>query len=678
MRPLLFLTLLLNWAVAFGQQKVLLLPGIRPNPQMDIGPYSVFYEDRSGDTLLPVAIQTKVFRPFLQQPTDNYPTQKVVVKWLRFTLQNSSPTHSLAYWLHVGRHPVMWLYALDALNRPSLLATTGGNVLARLLPTSAPYRMAVPIVLRPRQQQTYLLGVNTFQSRDPLQITLHTPLAYRAFLNDFHREQLPAFTFYTGLIACLVFMGMFSLAQYLTNRDIIYAWYSLYVLATCLYFFRIAELYFQLDWWLPNQPLLRLASLPLSELAIQFFYLLFFGTLLELPRYQPRLWQGYRYLLAIVAFFFVVTVGSVLFWNSSALLRVHSGKWANLTIMLLLVSSLLLAGLALRGRHALWTYAFIGLVLLMAGAAGTLALNRIRVPGVTPDSLFLQMPSLLFGSSVLLEVFCFSLALGRRTRLIEIEKKQIQQQYAQDLETQLAQRTQEVQQQSRRLEAQHIQQLQTEFDQKLADTEMTALRAQMNPHFIFNCLNSIKLYTLQNDTDRAADYLTKFAQLIRLVLENSRADRIPLQNELEALQLYSDLEAMRFKQKVRIHLHIDPDIDQQEVTIPPLLLQPYVENAIWHGLMHKPEGGTVTVKVSQPTDACLHVEVIDDGVGRARAGELQSKSAGKTKSFGMQVTADRIRMINELYNTQTQARIFDLVAPNGDPLGTKVVLEIPI
>lgn len=208
--------------------------------------------------------------------------------------------------------------------------------------------------------------------------------------------------------------------------------------------------------------------------------------------------------------------------------------------------------------------------------------------------------------------------------------------------------------------------------------EMAALRAQMNPHFVFNCINSIKLYTLQNDTDRASDYLTKFARLIRLVLENSRADRVTLQHEIEALQLYCDLEAMRFKQKVTIHISIDADIDQQFATVPPLLLQPYVENAIWHGLMHKLEGGTVMVAVTQPTDTGLHVEIIDDGVGRARAAELKSKSAGNHKSFGMQVTADRIRMINALNTTKTNVQIFDLIAPNGDSLGTKVVLDIPV
>ncbi|QIP17070.1 histidine kinase [Spirosoma aureum] len=232
--------------------------------------------------------------------------------------------------------------------------------------------------------------------------------------------------------------------------------------------------------------------------------------------------------------------------------------------------------------------------------------------------------------------------------------------------------------QNRQLEAQNIRQLETEFEQKLADTEMTTLRAQMNPHFIFNCLNSIKLYTLQNKADKASDYLTKFARLIRLVLENSRSERVTLQNELEALQLYIELEAMRFKQKVQFMIHVSPEIDQQYVQIPPLLLQPYVENAIWHGLMHKPEGGFVQVDVHQSEDRLLHIEITDDGIGRERAKALKSKSAGLHKSFGMQVTADRIRMLNQLYNIQTQTQVVDLVAPDGEPLGTKVVLDIPV
>ncbi|MBC7569011.1 MAG: histidine kinase [Spirosoma sp.] len=216
------------------------------------------------------------------------------------------------------------------------------------------------------------------------------------------------------------------------------------------------------------------------------------------------------------------------------------------------------------------------------------------------------------------------------------------------------------------------------FQRRLAETEMTALRSQMNPHFIFNCLNSVKLYTLQNDTDRAADYLTKFARLIRLVLENSKAERVTLQNELEALQLYIELEAMRFKQKVQFLIEVSPAVDVQFTTIPPLLIQPYVENAIWHGLMHKPDGGTITILVNQPSDDCLTVVITDDGVGRARAAQLKSKSANQAKSFGMKMTSDRISLINHHYDTQTAVRVRDLVDAGGRPSGTEVVLHIPV
>lgn len=134
------------------------------------------------------------------------------------------------------------------------------------------------------------------------------------------------------------------------------------------------------------------------------------------------------------------------------------------------------------------------------------------------------------------------------------------------------------------------QQKEADFQRQLGDISLSALRSQMNPHFIFNCLNSIKLYTTQNDTIAASEYLTKFSRLIRLVLENSRNDRITLASELDALRLYMEMEAMRFKEKLKYNISVDKDVDLNYVEIPPLLLQPYVENAIWHGLMQKEEG----------------------------------------------------------------------------------------
>lgn len=223
------------------------------------------------------------------------------------------------------------------------------------------------------------------------------------------------------------------------------------------------------------------------------------------------------------------------------------------------------------------------------------------------------------------------------------------------------------------------QQKEADFQRQLGDISLSALRSQMNPHFIFNCLNSIKLYTTQNDTAAASEYLTKFSRLIRLVLENSRNDRITLASELDALRLYMEMEAMRFKEKLKYNISVEKDVDLDYIEIPPLLLQPYVENAIWHGLMQKEEGGRIDVTVGmEHNESMLAINIIDNGIGRAKAAELQSKTATKHKSYGMKVTSERLALINQIYKSGANVTIHDLTDNTGHPSGTRVTIKIPL
>jgi ligand-binding sensor domain-containing protein len=221
------------------------------------------------------------------------------------------------------------------------------------------------------------------------------------------------------------------------------------------------------------------------------------------------------------------------------------------------------------------------------------------------------------------------------------------------------------------------QQKEANFRQKLGQVEMAALRSQMNPHFIFNVLNSINDYMLNHDAQSASQYLTDFSKLIRLVLENSRSEKVTLSNELAALELYLKFEQLRFEDKLRFVIELDEHIDTQFTKIPPLLIQPYVENAIWHGLMHRPKGGKVTLRLKEVDENLLHIEIEDDGIGRAAAAELKSKSAMRKKSFGMTITSERIQLVNEIFKTNTQVSIQDLVNTEGEACGTKVIIEIP-
>ncbi|MEP6727182.1 MAG: histidine kinase [Bacteroidota bacterium] len=219
--------------------------------------------------------------------------------------------------------------------------------------------------------------------------------------------------------------------------------------------------------------------------------------------------------------------------------------------------------------------------------------------------------------------------------------------------------------------------IKSELQQQASDLEMQALRAQMNPHFIFNSLNSINRFIFQNNREQASEYLTKFARLIRLILQNSQSSLIPLESELEALQVYLELEAVRFDNHFDFTIQTDADLDTAVLKVPPLIIQPYAENAIWHGLMHKEEKGHLQIDLFEE-GSMLCCKITDDGVGRKKAVELKSKSASTHKSMGMQITASRIAMLHKEKHTATKIEITDLVLPDGKPAGTEVLINIPL
>jgi hypothetical protein len=218
--------------------------------------------------------------------------------------------------------------------------------------------------------------------------------------------------------------------------------------------------------------------------------------------------------------------------------------------------------------------------------------------------------------------------------------------------------------------------LKTDLLQQATKLEMQTLRAQMNPHFIFNSLNSINRFILQNDREQASENLSKFSQLVRLILQNSQSALVPLESELEALQLYLELESTRFDNHFDFNISIDEGIDLPALKVPPLIIQPYAENAIWHGLMHKREKGHLGIDLFEDKDM-LCCKITDDGVGRRKAAELKSKSSSSHKSMGMQITAARVSMLQNGKQSESQIKITDLVLDDGTAVGTEVLIKIP-
>ncbi|TMI81120.1 MAG: hypothetical protein E6H10_12150 [Bacteroidetes bacterium] len=216
-----------------------------------------------------------------------------------------------------------------------------------------------------------------------------------------------------------------------------------------------------------------------------------------------------------------------------------------------------------------------------------------------------------------------------------------------------------------------------ELQKKGSELEMQALRAQMNPHFIFNCLSSINKFILKEDTDTASDYLTRFSRLIRTVLTNSQLSLIPLSDEIEMVRLYLEMERLRFSDSFDYNIIYENTIESETIYIPPMLLQPFCENAIWHGLMHKQGQGKLDVTMSVVNDQ-LQCVIADNGIGREKAAEMKTKSGVKQKSFGLKITTERLALFNNEKSADSFFRTEDVLDQDGNISGTKVILNIKL
>lgn len=218
----------------------------------------------------------------------------------------------------------------------------------------------------------------------------------------------------------------------------------------------------------------------------------------------------------------------------------------------------------------------------------------------------------------------------------------------------------------------------SEMNRKIAEVTQANLRQQMNPHFIFNTLNSIQYYMYQHDKLATNNYLTKFSSLMRRVLENSQHTSVPLQDELDALSLYLELEKIRFKEKFDYVINVDEEIDPILYKIPTMLIQPYVENSICHGLIPAEDKGMIKIDLKLKKDYISCV-IEDNGIGREAANNRNKNQSGNNHhSRGTKIVKSRLDLVNSLYGTNLETIYTDLKNMNGEPEGTRVEIHIPL
>jgi hypothetical protein len=213
--------------------------------------------------------------------------------------------------------------------------------------------------------------------------------------------------------------------------------------------------------------------------------------------------------------------------------------------------------------------------------------------------------------------------------------------------------------------------------QEINQYRQQALSKQMNPHFLFNSLNSIQYYIIKNDRISSSRYLSKFATLMRVILNNSQNQAISLNDELNALKLYLELESMRFKDCFEYTIDIDPLINQITTLIPPFIIQPFIENSIWHGLMNREGNGLLQLKFYQE-ELYLRCIVEDNGIGRKHAAEIEGANPFERASKGISITETRLKLFDKKGIQSDPVTYIDLYDQNGISAGTRVVILIPI
>lgn len=416
----------------------------------------------------------------------------------------------------------------------------------------------------------------------------------------------------------IIVMFLYNIFIYLNVGDRSHFYYVLHALMIFMTQASIMGYGYQFFW--PNSPWMASVSVPLFTCLVSIAGIQFFRLFLNTAQWAPTLHKVFHFAIP---------------WYLICILLAVSGNVA-LSYQLLQPTQALISILILSGAITVYRkgykpakYYLIGWSTLMAGVM----LFALKDFGVLPYNNFTYY-TLAFGSA--LEVILLSLALADKLKVYQQEKELML--------------------------------------RENLNLELKALRSQMNPHFMFNALNSIQAYSASNEERKAGIYLSEFSDLIRKIMHHSDESLITLKDEVEGLMAYLNLEKMRFQDKFDYEVKVDPEIKLQSTMIPSMIIQPFVENSIWHGLTPLKRKGRLELSIEKKEDV-LYCTIEDNGIGRKKAERLKNQHNKPHRSIGMKNINERIKLLNGLYPSAFQLRIIDLYN-NGEPNGTRVILKI--
>lgn len=553
--------------------------------------------------------------------------------WLKFTVTN--PTDSTIDALFTtGVHKSVDVFRKIEGKYVKLQSTN-----QTLRPNQRPYRFDesyLPLNFEPKQSYELLVKV----TEHPQLYFKLTPklLSYAAEYQDKIRAFDDEYIYFVhdGIyISILLFVATYMFIMFFVERKRYYLYYGFYLFFLVLFAF----------WSVEHSPYIQLifSYLPALKfsgnnntylLFTNIFYYLFHYEFLELPKIAPKFGKTMLiYIKVLIGLLFIDTFINFVLHDYSL-----GGQLWIITQPIIAIFGIYGTIQLYRLKGPFIRYIQIGsTVLLMGALAGFLEQLLLIKPS---DNVLMRLaPSFGLNYAVLIEIFCFSMALAYKTWLSQRNRNQL--------------------------------------IRSIKESELRTLRSQINPHFIFNSLNSIKAYILKDRQLEASEYLTDFSTLMRAILQQSKEKFITLSEELETTLLYVKLENLRFEDSFVFNFSIDESIDTNEILIPPMLFQPYLENAIKHGLMNKNEDRILSLNIKQKNKEELLITIDDNGIGREQA-SLQRKNTPKHQSMGMSINDERVQLLGVTNDLHISIKIIDKKTKNGISEGTRIEINLPI
>ncbi len=683
-KKIVFLVLLVGFLAvnpSFCQSSFLQVSELDDMSQSDTWNYFKWVYSEESDANFVKSLSFKTLNPNKENLFDRSHT----TIWIKFSIKNNQ-SEAQKQFVSFGNHERITAY--ECMNGLCNLIGKTGHLILPKNRSIEHNESFLKLNLDPHELSNYLIRIESYrlsESRFIVPILLDA----QAYTDSDNRHSkglnhiILLFGFFIGSFIAFI---IYPINLFLTSRKKHYLFYALHILAVIFSISLRSDIDLNFDILFCNFPRISFGLYHVCALFSIPFYTLFIIHILDLKHTRPKLYQFIRYILWLSVIVIVLSVIAGVVFQQYYLAHdlVLFGKVFSMIAGLVFFIILFRADRV--SRYLAW-----GTLFLVIGAIITNLLRFYHVSALDNFNTSVLNWNLFYvHAGIFIEFIFFSLALSHNHHLIEKEKqaalhnwinqleenKKFQENYKVELENEVATQTQNNINYRQEIEDHERNQLKASFNKKIVDLELKALRAQMNPHFMFNSMNSIKSLMQKGKDEKAVIYLTKFSKLLRGILNASNQTMHSLEEEMDICKLYLEIESLRFEDKFSVSLDIDPNIDMSFLNLPSLLLQPYLENALWHGLLHKQGERDLNVSVSKK-GKYVKIIIKDNGVGREEASKAKLKKTNKHKSMGMQIGLDRIELYNKRREHKITVDIVDLFDSGDNALGTKVVVSIP-